>query len=94
MEEMHPDDAPGDWFRIDTQYDFQKAAYRNPASGNVLVVEEKEEPWHADIEDPDVNVLVLPPDFEEQPDPLREVASKKEPSEAMRAAIGFMESGE
>lgn len=84
-------DAPGEWFEIAPQYDFQQAAWRNGATGNVLVIEEKTEQWHDDEEGPDINVFLLPQEWEEEAEPIEDVhTDEKDASAALRAAWNHM----
>lgn len=81
------DNAPGEWFEIAVQYSFQQAAWRNGATGNVLVIEEKEEQWHDDDEGPDISVFLLPQEWEDNPEPIEEICTQeKDPSVALRTA--------
>lgn len=64
------------WYEIDTRYDFQYELYENESTGEVLAIEMQEEPWHADIEPPDISVRILPPDFSKNPDPVKVLLDK------------------
>lgn len=76
-----------DWYEIDTRYDFQYQLHENASTGEVLAVEMQEEPWHADIEPPDISVRILPPDFSNNPEPIETIVERtKSLDEALAAA--------
>lgn len=81
------------WYEIETRYDFQYKLYENESAGEVLAIEMQEEPWHADIENPDWSVYLLPPNAGENPEPEETIAHKlKKRGEAMERANKYMES--
>lgn len=88
---MNEEDLPGEWHEVEPNYDFQRAAWQNDATGNVLVIEEKQEPWHGSDEGPDINVILLSYDHEEAPEPEAEIETGlSEPSQALRVAWDFI----
>lgn len=81
---------PADWVEIDTEYDFQQRAWQNEATTNVLVIEEKVEPFHDEEEGPDISAVLID-ELGGDPDPIRSVIEdSKKPAEVLRAALDFM----
>lgn len=87
--------APGNWFETESPYDFQRVAWQNGATENILVIEERQEPWHKDDELPDLYVHLVSDDFMGDPNPIRTVLKQtKDMSEAVHSAHDFMEASD
>lgn len=84
-ESIHP------WQEIDVAYPFQEAAWQNEETAHILAVEQEQGP-HSDVMGYDV--LLLPPDHDENPEILAEIETGlADASRAIHEAEALMVTG-
>lgn len=84
-------ELPGEWVADDPDYDFQKQLWTNGKNGDRLVLESRQEPWHDEDEDPDLQLVLLPPDPEVDTPVTTVIEQTKDLDEAVEEARDFMQ---
>lgn len=83
-------EVPGAWQEIEPRYPFQEDRWQNTESGQVLVIEGKQEPWHED-KPPELSLSLVSEDFKENPDPIRTIVESSRAYESVyEAAMEWM----
>jgi len=82
------DGLPSAWVAETPQHDFQIGKFSNTETGEILVIEAREEPWHADIEPPDIRVQLM--EAGSEPDVAEVLDLVKNTSRAQEVAENYM----
>lgn len=85
------DTSTGRWAEVGPKYEFQKRAWQHEITGQVLVAEEKHEPWHDDDEGPDLSLKLLSAEQQDDPEPISTIIEeRKDLDEVVAAAREYM----
>lgn len=84
--------ASGRWEKVTTDYEFELFKWQHEIRADILVIEQRLEPWHDDNENPDHQLHMIP---ESDSEPIRTLEGQvKDIEEVIGAARDYMAENE